>query len=152
MHHDPHGRTGCYFVISSPSRLYSPTHSWEHGANHSKTIASKLHGTAIEAFWSGTSFLLTSTILQPNYASFSHIFGRKPMVLISLVFFLVGALIGALAKNFTYMLVGRSIQGVGGGGIIVLSEIIVTDLVPLRFRGNWFALIGAMWAIGTVTG
>lgn len=74
------------------------------------------------------------------------------MVLVSLVFFLVGALIGALAKNFTYMLVGRSIQGVGGGGIIVLSEIIVTDLVPLRFRGNWFAIIGATWAIGTVTG
>lgn len=74
------------------------------------------------------------------------------MVLVSLVFFLVGALIGALAKNFTYMLVGRSIQGVGGGGIIVLSEIIVTDLVPLRFRGNWFGIIAGTWALGTVTG
>ena len=74
------------------------------------------------------------------------------MVLVSLVFFLVGALIGALAKNFTYMLVGRSVQGVGGGGIIVLSEIIVTDLVPLKFRGNWFAVIGATWALGTVSG
>ncbi len=74
------------------------------------------------------------------------------MVLVSLVFFLVGALIGALAKNFTYMLVGRAIQGVGGGGIIVLSEIIVTDLVPLKFRGNWFAVIGATWALGTVSG
>lgn len=74
------------------------------------------------------------------------------MVLVSLVFFLVGALVGALAKNFTYMLVGRSVQGVGGGGIIVLSEIIVTDLVPLKFRGNWFAVIGATWALGTVSG
>lgn len=74
------------------------------------------------------------------------------MVLVSLVFFLVGALMGALAKNFTYMLVGRSIQGIGGGGIIVLSEIIVTDLVPLRYRGNWFAIIAAMWAVGTVSG
>ena len=91
-------------------------------------------------------------ILQPSYASFSHIFGRKPMVLVSLVFFLIGALVGALAKNFTHLLVGRSIQGVGGGGIMVLSEIIVTDLIPLRFRGNWFAIIAAMWALGTVSG
>lgn len=74
------------------------------------------------------------------------------MVLVSLVFFLAGALLGALAKDFTYLLVARSIQGVGGGGIIVLSEIIVTDLIPLRFRGNWFAVIAAMWAIGTVSG
>ncbi|MCJ1366609.1 hypothetical protein MMC16_005738 [Acarospora aff. strigata] len=115
-------------------------------------IASKLKGSAIEAFWSGTSFLLASMILQPSYASFSHIFGRKPMVLVSLVFFLIGALVGALAKNFTHLLVGRSIQGVGGGGIMVLSEIIVTDLIPLRFRGNWFAIIAAMWALGTVSG
>ncbi|KAI9875141.1 MAG: hypothetical protein M1830_008826 [Pleopsidium flavum] len=115
-------------------------------------IALKLRGSAIEAFWSGTSFLLSSTILQPNFASFSHIFGRKPMVLISLVFFLVGAIIGAVAKNFTHMLVGRTIQGIGGGGIITLTEIIVTDLVPLRLRGKWFGLISATWALGTVSG
>jgi len=43
-------------------------------------IAQAINGTAIEAFWSGTSFLLTSTVFQPIYASFSHIFGRKPLV------------------------------------------------------------------------
>ncbi len=74
------------------------------------------------------------------------------MVLISLVFFLVGAIIGAVAKNFTYMLVGRTIQGIGGGGIMTLTEIIVTDLVPLRLRGKWFGLISATWALGSVSG
>jgi MFS family permease len=101
-------------------------------------IASKLHGTAIEAFWSGTSFLLTSTVFQPNYASFSHIFGRKPLVYVALAFFTVGAIIAALAKNFTTMLVGRSLQGVGAGGVISLTEIVITDMVPLRERGKWF--------------
>lgn len=101
-------------------------------------IASKLHGTAIEAFWSGTSFLLTSTVFQPNYASFSHIFGRKPLVYVALTFFTVGAIIAALAKDFTTMLVGRSLQGVGAGGIISLTEIVITDMVPLRERGKWF--------------
>jgi MFS family permease len=115
-------------------------------------IAKKLNGTAIEAFWAGTSFLLCSTVFQPNYASFSHIFGRKPMVLTAITFFLIGVLVAALANNFTTLLIGRSLQGVGGGGIIAMTEIIVTDLVPLRYRGQWVGIIGGMWAIGSVTG
>lgn len=77
-------------------------------------IARKLHGTAIEAFWAGTSFLLTSTVFQPSFASFSHIFGRKPLVLVALAFFLAGTLIGAQSHGFTLLLLGRSLQGMGG--------------------------------------
>ena len=90
--------------------------------------------------------------MQPSYASFSHIFGRKAMVLVALVLFTVGAILAALSKNFTVMLVARSIQGVGGGGVITLTEIIVTDLVPLRERGKWFGFISMMWALGSVSG
>lgn len=50
------------------------------------------------------------------------------------------------------MLIGRSVQGVGGGGILALTNIILTDLVPLRWRGNWIGVLGAMWAIGSVSG
>jgi MFS family permease len=92
-------------------------------------IAEKLRGSAIEAFWSGTSFLLCSTVFQPTYASFSNIFGRRPILIIALTFFTAGSLIGALADNFTVLLIGRSIQGVGGGGIISLCEIVITDIV-----------------------
>jgi MFS family permease len=53
-----------------------------------------------------------------------------------------------VAKNFTVILVGRSIQGIGGGGVIALTEIIATDMVPLRERGKWFAFISSMWALG----
>ncbi|KAI1951051.1 hypothetical protein LOZ12_002058 [Ophidiomyces ophidiicola] len=115
-------------------------------------IASKLRGSAIEAFWSGTSFLLCSTVFQPTFASLSHIFGRKPLILAAIVFFLAGSLVSALSENFTHMLVGRSIQGIGGGGLIALSEIIVTDLVPLRLRGQYFGILSAMWSVGSVTG
>ncbi len=104
-------------------------------------IASKLHGTAIEAFWAGTSFLLTSTVFQPSFNSFSHIFGRKPLVFVALTFFTVGAIIAALSKNFTVMLVGRSLQGIGAGGIISLTEVVITDMVPLRERGKWFGFV-----------
>ncbi|KAF2186978.1 MFS general substrate transporter [Zopfia rhizophila CBS 207.26] len=115
-------------------------------------MAKVLGGSAIEAFWSGTSFLLTSTVFQPVLGSFSHIFGRKPLIYVSLALFLAGSIIAALAGNFTIILVGRSIQGIGGGGIICLTEIVVTDMVPLRERGKWFSFISGMWAVGTVAG
>ncbi|KAL8697132.1 MAG: hypothetical protein Q9224_002454 [Gallowayella concinna] len=115
-------------------------------------ISQDLGGTAIEAFWSGTSFLLCSTIFQPSFASFSHIFGRKPMILTGLVFFAVGVVVAAVARGFTVLLIGRSLQGVGGGSLCALTEIVVADLVPLRLRGQWFGLISAMWALGSVSG
>jgi MFS family permease len=101
-------------------------------------MARLLHGTALEAFWAGTSFLLTSTVFQPVLGNFSTIFGRKPIIFMSLALFGVGAIVAAVAKNFTVILVGRSIQGIGGGGIITLTEIVATDMVPLRERGKWF--------------
>lgn len=116
------------------------------------TISQALHGTALEAFWSGTSFLLSSTVLQPSIASLSNIFGRKYMIYWSILLFGAGSLIGALAGNFTVLLVGRTIQGVGGGGLIVLTEVVVTDLTPLQVRGQWYSMISSMWAIGTVFG
>jgi len=115
-------------------------------------MAQVLRGSAIEAFWSGTSFLLTSTVFQPVLGSFSHIFGRKPLIYLSLALFTAGTIIAALANNFTVILVGRSIQGIGGGGIIALTEIVITDMVPLRERGAYLSLFSAMWAIGTVAG
>jgi MFS family permease len=115
-------------------------------------IAQKLKGTAIEAFWAGTSFLLCSTIFQPSFASFSHIFGRRQVIMVALVFFLVGAIVAGVSKNFGALLVGRSLQGIGGGGLIALTEIVVTDLVPLRLRGQWFGIISGMWSVGSVTG
>jgi MFS family permease len=115
-------------------------------------MAKALGGSAIEAFWSGTSFLLTSTVFQPVLGSFSHIFGRKALIYVSLGFFLAGSIIPAVANNFTVILVGRSIQGIGGGGIICLTEMVVVDTVPLRERGKWFSFFGAMWSVGTVAG
>jgi MFS family permease len=121
-------------------------------ANTVQVMAKALGGSAIEAFWSGTAFLLTSTVFPPVIGSFSHIFGRKTLIYVSLGFFLVGSIVPAVANNFTVVLVGRSIQGIGGGGIICLTEMVLVDTVPLRERGKWFSFFGAMWSIGTVGG
>jgi MFS family permease len=99
-------------------------------------ITEKLKGTAIEAFWSGTSFLLTSAVFQPVIAGLSHVFGRKQLVLASALLFAIGSIVAAVATDFAMLIIGRSIQGIGGGGILTLGEILVTDLVPLSVRGG----------------
>ena len=115
-------------------------------------MAQKLGGTAIEAFWSGTSFLLASTVFQPVWASTSHIFGRKTALFSAITIFTVGAIVAAVANNFTVILVGRSLQGIGGGGVLVVPEIIITDLVPLARRPTYFSIFSAIWALGSVMG
>jgi MFS family permease len=116
------------------------------------TIAKDINATAIEAFWMGTSFLLASTVFQPTFASFSHIFGRQPVLLAALSLFTVGSVLCAVAHNVALMLAGRVVQGIGAGGLLALTYVIATDLVTLRERGKWFSLISLTWAIGSVMG
>jgi MFS family permease len=79
-------------------------------------------------------------------------FGRRNMLLFAILFFFAGALTCSLSKDFTTMLVGRSIQGTGAGGLLSLSEVVITDLVPLRYRGDYYGGMNAMWAVGSVLG
>ncbi|KAE8378262.1 major facilitator superfamily domain-containing protein [Aspergillus bertholletiae] len=115
-------------------------------------ISEALGGSAIEAFWSGTSFVLCSACCQLVFTSLSSAFGRQLLIIIAVIFFLVGTIVSAVSTNFTQMLVGRSIQGTGGGGIIALSEVSVTDMVPFRLRGAYWGVLGSMWSIGSVVG
>ncbi|KAL8340124.1 hypothetical protein RB601_006307 [Gaeumannomyces tritici] len=92
------------------------------------------------------------TVLQPTVAGLSNIFGRKNLIYGTLVLFLAGSLVSALANNFTVLIAGRTIQGVGGGGLIALTEVVITDLVPLHARGTWFSVLSAVWSVGTVSG
>ncbi|KAH9203338.1 MFS multidrug transporter-like protein [Leptodontidium sp. 2 PMI_412] len=117
------------------------------------TIATDLKGTtAIQAFWVGTSFLLCSTVFQPSWASLSHIIGRKPILLADLLLFTVGTIIASVANNVSLLLVGRCVQGVGGGGLVALTYVVITDMVTLRERGKYMSVISLQWAIGSVIG
>lgn len=99
-----------------------------------------------------SSYLLASSASTPLLGKISDIWGRKPILLLVNLVFLVGSLICALAINLTMMLVGRAAQGVGGGGILVLSNICITDLCSVRDRPLFYGIISATWAIaGYVT-
>ncbi|KAK4203464.1 major facilitator superfamily domain-containing protein [Triangularia verruculosa] len=117
------------------------------------TLASDLGGTATDAFWAGTSYLLSCAVCQPFIAALSDIFGRKEMLIFSVLFFTLGTVLCApIAKNFTVFFAGRSVQGIGGGGIITMGQVIFADIVPLRQRPKYFSLVLAAWALGSVLG
>lgn len=93
------------------------------------------------AFWIGTSYLLSNAVTMPFTAELSNIFGRPVVLLASLAFFTGGTLLCCLARSVAVLLAGRSLQGIGGGGILVLSLIIFTDMVPLRWRPKWYGSV-----------
>ncbi|KAG9043887.1 hypothetical protein FS837_009033 [Tulasnella sp. UAMH 9824] len=114
------------------------------------TIVQDLHGT--EFAWVGSAFALGSTAVLPLTGGLAQIFGRRPVVLGSLILFALGSGLAGGAINMNMLIAGRAIQGVGGGGILSLTEIIVADLVPLSQRGVYLGLIGAVWAIAAAIG
>ncbi|KAF7502978.1 hypothetical protein GJ744_004765 [Endocarpon pusillum] len=116
------------------------------------TLAVDLHGYAEEAFWAGTSYLLASAVFQPFIADLSDGFGCRQLIQASLVFFTAGSIICARAGSFPVLLGGRCLQGIGGGGIITMGQVVFADVVPLRQRAKWFALVLVAWALGSVLG
>ncbi|CAI2165954.1 13712_t:CDS:10 [Funneliformis geosporum] len=102
--------------------------------------------------WVATSYLLTTTALQPTYGKFSDIFGRKITFLFAITIFEIGSLLCGLAPNMVSLIIFRAIAGLGGGGIISLVIVIITDIVSFQDRGKYQGMIGAVFGIASVVG
>jgi MFS family permease len=96
--------------------------------------------------WVPSAYLLTSTAFQPIYGRFSDIFGRKTTMCIGMTVFMIGNLISGFSKTIIQMIVARGIAGAGGGGIISMMQIIVSDIVALRERCVLFESLRVMSA------
>ncbi|KAF8211591.1 iron permease [Mycena galopus ATCC 62051] len=116
------------------------------------TIASALNDTKGDYIWVGSAYSLSSTALIPLSGSLANAFGRRPIMLIAIAFFAVGSAIAGAAQNMSMMIAARAIQGIGGGGIINLTEILIADLVPLAERGLYQGLIGLVWSFASSIG
>ncbi|KAG9044554.1 hypothetical protein FS837_007959 [Tulasnella sp. UAMH 9824] len=114
------------------------------------TIVESLNGA--DFAWVGSAFALGSTAILPLVGGLAQIFGRRPVVLGSIAFFALGSGLCGGAKNMNMLIAGRAIQGVGGGGILAMAEIVVADLVPLSERGNYMGIFGAVWAVASAIG
>ena len=102
--------------------------------------------------WIGAAFLLANAASVPTWGKVSEIFGRKPVLLCANVVFLVGSLVCALAKNIGMLLAGRTVQGLGAGGLVILVNITIADLFSLRNRGAYYGIIGGVWALSSAIG
>ncbi|CAG8706258.1 24451_t:CDS:2 [Dentiscutata erythropus] len=102
--------------------------------------------------WVATSYLLTMTSFQPIYGKLSDIFGRKATFLFAISIFELGSLLCGIANNMVSMIIYRAIAGIGGGGIIGLVLIIISDIVSAKDRGKYQGIVGACFGIASVAG
>ncbi|HVY52246.1 MAG TPA: MDR family MFS transporter [Devosia sp.] len=102
--------------------------------------------------WIVTAYLLASTAVAPLYGKISDIYGRRLTLYAALGLFLVGSVISALSPNIFVLIAGRTVQGIGGGGLFALSQIIIGDMLPPKERGRYSAWISGMWAVAGIAG
>ncbi|PPQ76372.1 hypothetical protein CVT26_010196 [Gymnopilus dilepis] len=102
--------------------------------------------------WVPSAYLLTSTSFQPLYGRFSDIFGRKAAICVAMFVFMVGNLLAGFSRSIVQLIVFRGIAGAGGGGIISMSQIVISDIVSLRDRGKYQGIIGGVVALGYTIG
>lgn len=115
-------------------------------------MTTQLNGTTIEAFWASISFMLAVAVVQPIYVTVSDVLGRRAPLFAGLTLFSIGAVVFALATSMKMAIAGRVLQGLGGGGLDVLSEVIVTDMTTLKERPLWLGLLTIPMAIGSILG
>jgi EmrB/QacA subfamily drug resistance transporter len=102
--------------------------------------------------WVGSAYLIANSAATPIWGKVSDIFGRKPCLLITNAIFFVGSLIAALSVNMNMLIGARVVQGIGGGGLVVLVNIAISDLFAMRDRGAYFGIIGGVWALASSLG
>lgn len=115
------------------------------------TIVGELHGVE-HMSWVITIFILLSTITMPVYGKLSDQFGRKPFLIFAIVAFMAGSIVGALAQDMNWLIFARALQGLGGGGLMILSQAVIADVIPPRDRGRYMGIIGGVFAFSSVAG
>ena len=115
------------------------------------TIVGELGGLE-KLSWVVTAYMLSSTVVVPLYGKFGDLFGRKRVLQIAIVIFLLGSALCGLAQNMTQLILMRALQGLGGGGLMVVSMAAVADVIPPADRGRYQGLFGGVFGLATVVG
>jgi EmrB/QacA subfamily drug resistance transporter len=102
--------------------------------------------------WVVTAYLLAATAVTPLYGKLSDIHGRRPVMLCGIAIFIAGSIACALSPTMPALIAARALQGLGGGGLIALSQTIVGDAVSPRERGRYQGYFGAVFALSSIAG
>jgi EmrB/QacA subfamily drug resistance transporter len=115
------------------------------------TIVADL-GDAGHQSWVVTSYLLTSTIVTVLVGKLGDLFGRKTVFQVAVVLFVAGSVLCGLSPSMVALVGARALQGVGGGGITVTATALIGEVIPLRERGRYQGMLGAVFGVTTVIG
>jgi len=115
------------------------------------TIVGDLGGVS-EQVWVTTAYLLATTIVMPIYGKFGDAFGRRQLFLVAIGIFTVASIGCALADSFWMFVAFRAVQGLGGGGLMVLSQATIADIVPASERGKYLGPLGGVFGLAAVAG
>ncbi|RWZ50081.1 DHA2 family efflux MFS transporter permease subunit [Labedella phragmitis] len=115
-------------------------------------IISELKGDQSAYTWVVTATLLATTVSTPLWGKFADLFNRKLLIQLALGLFVLGSAAAGFAQNTDWLIVFRVFQGLGGGGLAALSQIIMADIISPRERGRYAGLFGGVMAVGTVGG
>lgn len=115
------------------------------------TIVGELNGVE-HMSWVISGYIMASTVLMPAYGRISDQFGRKPILIIAILIFLAGSIVGALSQDIYALIISRAVQGMGGGGLMILSQAAIADVVPARERGKYMGFMGGAFALSSVAG
>ncbi|WP_328501453.1 MFS transporter [Streptomyces sp. NBC_00457] len=115
------------------------------------TVVGELHGVTDMA-WVTTAYILAATVVMPVYGRLGDLLGRKNLYIGGIIVFLAGSAIAGSAQDMAMLIIGRAVQGLGGGGLMITSQAIVADLVPPRQRAKYMAPIGVIFALASVVG
>ncbi|GAA3514238.1 EmrB/QacA subfamily drug resistance transporter [Streptosporangium album] len=115
------------------------------------TIVSDLGGLK-ELSWAVTAYMLSSTVSTPLWGKLGDQYGRKKLFQAAIVIFLAGSALCGLSQTMGGLIGFRALQGLGGGGLMVLAQAIVGDIVPVRERGRYQGFFGAVFAVSSVAG
>lgn len=116
-----------------------------------RTIGDELNGLSLQA-WVTTAYLITSTITTPLYGKLSDIYGRKPLFIWAISFFIGGSLLSAFSTTMGMLAAFRAVQGIGAGGLFTLALAIIGDIVPPRERSKYQAYFIAVFGTSSVLG
>lgn len=97
--------------------------------------------------WIGSAYLLANAAAAPSWGKISDIFGRKPVLLTAVGIFWVGSLLCGVSVNMGMLILGRAVQGIGGGGSLILVNICISDMFSVRKRGVYLGFVGLVWAV-----
>jgi EmrB/QacA subfamily drug resistance transporter len=115
------------------------------------TMVGELGGLAYLS-WVVTSYLLTSTVVAPLYGKFGDLYGRKVVLQVAVATFLIGSALCGIAQDMLQLIAFRALQGIGGGGLMVVTIAVIGDVIPPRERGRYQGFFGVVFAFATVVG